>query len=179
MADARASDPAAESATDVFVSYARENREAAQRLADALTEKGLRIWWDRDLVAGSEFATVIEVQLNSAAVVLGLWSNDSVRSAFVRDECAHALRAGKLVPVRIEEVDLPLGFGQLHTLDLLDWDGDTDDEAFQALMLEIERRRQRAPIPPVATLPPAHFGRRMLRRVALGIAVLAALGGAG
>ena len=179
MADARASDPAAESATGVFVSYARENREAAERLADALTEKGLRIWWDRDLVAGSEFATVIEVQLNSAAVVLGLWSNDSVRSAFVRDECAHALRAGKLVPVRIEEVDLPLGFGQLHTLDLLDWDGDTDDEAFQALMLEIERRRQRAPIPPVATLPPAHFGRRMLRRVALGIAVVAALGGAG
>ncbi|HKX43916.1 MAG TPA: toll/interleukin-1 receptor domain-containing protein, partial [Burkholderiaceae bacterium] len=132
-------EPAA--ATDVFISYARENRGAAQRLADALVENRLRVWWDRDLVPGSEFAAAIEAQLIGAAVVVGLWSQDSVRSAFVRDECAWALRADKLVPVRIEEVDLPLGFGQLHTLDLLDWDGDADDAAFQALLLEIERRR--------------------------------------
>ncbi len=170
---------AAEPPTEVFVSYARENRDAAQRLADALIANRLRVWWDRDLVAGSEFATVIETQLNSATVVLGLWSNESVRSAFVRDECGHALRAGKLLPVRIEEVDLPLGFGQLHTLDLLDWDGDADDEAFQALLGEIERRRTRAPIPLVAELPSARIGRRMLRRAALGVAVVAALGAGG
>ena len=179
MADARASDPAAGSATDVFVSYARENREAAQRLADALAEKRLRVWWDRDLVAGSEFATVIELQLNSAAVVIGLWSNESVRSAFVRDECGHALRAGKLLPVRIEEVDLPLGFGQLHTLDLLDWDGDADEEAFQALLLEVERRRTHAPLPLAALPPPTRFGRRLLGRTALILAMLGALAGAG
>lgn len=179
MADARAPDPAAEPAPDVFVSYARENREAAQRLADALAEKRLRVWWDRDLVAGSEFATVIELQLNSAAVVIGLWSNESVRSAFVRDECGHALRAGKLLPVRIEEVDLPLGFGQLHTLDLLDWDGDADEEAFQALLLEVERRRTYAPLPLAALPPPTRFGRRLLGRTALILAMLGALAGAG
>ena len=179
MADARAPDPAAEPAPDVFVSYARENREAAQRLADALAEKRLRVWWDRDLVAGSEFATVIELQLNSAAVVIGLWSNESVRSAFVRDECGHALRAGKLLPVRIEEVDLPLGFGQLHTLDLLDWDGDADEEAFQALLREVERRRTHAPLPLAALAPPTRFGRRLLGRTALILAVLGALAGAG
>jgi len=179
VADARAPAPAAEPPADVFVSYARENREAVQRLADALTEGRLRVWWDRDLVAGSEFAAAIEAQLNSAAVVLGLWSADSVRSSFVRDECGHALRAGKLLPVRIEEVELPLGFGQLHTLDLLDWDGDTDDEAFQALRLEIERRRSRAPIPLAETPPPARFDRRALRRAALVVAVVAAFGSAG
>ena len=170
---------AAEPPLDVFVSYAREDRDAAQRLADALAEHRLRVWWDRELVAGSEFATVIETQLNSAAVVLGLWSTESVRSAFVRDECGHALRAGKLLPVRIEEVGLPLGFGQLHTLDLLDWDGDADDEAFQSLLAEIERRRTRAPIPLVAATPQARFGRRMLRRSALGVALVAALGAGG
>lgn len=170
---------AAEPPPDVFVSYARENRDAAQRLADVLTEKRLRVWWDRDLVAGSEFATVIEAQLDSAAVVLGLWSNESVRSAFVRDECGHALRAGKLLPLRIEEVDLPLGFGQLHTLDLLDWDGDADDEAFQVLLGEIERRRANAPSSLVTALPTPRFGRRMLRRAALGVAVVAALGAGG
>ena len=178
MADARASDPAAERPPDVFVSYARENREAVQRLADALIEHRLRVWWDRDLVAGTEFATAIEQQLDSAAVVLGLWSTESVRSNFVRDECGHALRAGKLLPVRIEEVELPLGFGQLHTLDLLDWDGDADDEAFQALKDEIERRCQRTPLPLLATLPPARVGRRM-RRTALVLAVAGALAGLG
>ena len=170
---------ATEPPPDVFVSYARENRDAAQRLADALIENRLRVWWDRDLAAGSEFATVIEAQLNSAAVVLGLWSNESVRSAFVRDECGHALRAGKLLPLRIEEVDLPLGFGQLHTLDLLDWDGDADDEAFQVLLGEIERRRAKAPSSLVTAPPTARFGRRMLRRAALGVAVVAALGAGG
>ena len=170
---------AAEPPPDVFVSYARENRDAAQRLADALIDNRLRVWWDRDLVAGSEFATVIEAQLNSAAVVLGLWSSESVRSAFVRDECGHALRSGKLLPVRIEEVGLPLGFGQLHTLDLLDWDGDADDEAFQVLLGEIERRRTRAPIALVTAPTTARFGGRTLRRAALGVAVLVALGAGG
>jgi hypothetical protein len=178
VADARAPEPVAELPPDVFVSYARENRAAAQRLADALIEKRLRVWWDRDLAAGSEFATVIETQLDCAAVVLGLWSNDSVRSNFVRDECAHALRAGKLLPVRIEDVELPLGFGQLHTLDLLDWDGDVDDPAFQALLLEIERQRGRGPAS-LLTTPQTSFDRRTLRRIALAVAVLAALGGAG
>lgn len=170
---------AAEPPPDVFVSYAREDRDAVQRLADALAENRLRVWWDRDLIAGIEFATVIKAKLESAAVVLGLWSDESVRSAFVRDECTHALRAGKLLPVRIEEVDLPLGFGQLHTLDLLDWDGDADDEAFQALLGEIERRRTHAPIPPEGGLSPGRFRRRMLRRTALVVAVAAALGTAG
>ena len=167
----------AEPPTDVFVSYARENRDAAQRIADTLTEKGLRVWWDRDLAAGSEFATVIEMQLNSAAVVLGLWSNESVRSNFVRDECGHALRAGKLLPVRIEDVELPLGFGQLHTLDLLEWNGDVDDQAFQALLVEIERQRGHTPVALLTTQ--TRFGGRALRRAALAAAVVAALGGAG
>lgn len=125
--------------TDVFISYAREDRETAAQLADALAQRGLQVWWDRDLPAGIDFAKVIEAQLESARVVLALWSLDSVHSGFVRDESSRALRAGKLLPVRIVEVDLPLGFGQLHTLDLFDWDGDTDDEAFKQVLVEVQR----------------------------------------
>jgi len=182
----------APAAADVFISYARENRHAAQRLADALAENRLDVWWDRDLVPGSEFSAVIEAQLLGAAVVVGLWSHDSVRSAFVRDECARALRADKLVPARIEDVELPLGFGQLHTLDLLDWNGDADDAAFQSLLLEIERRRgqrladaARTTSSTVMTTLLASLrggpgrGSRTTRRALLGAAAIAALGGAG
>ncbi|CAN5878301.1 hypothetical protein BH11PSE8_BH11PSE8_20160 [soil metagenome] len=125
---------------DVFISYARSNRPVAQELADALEAQQLRVWWDSDLSAGSEFAEVIEDRLRDARVVLVLWSADSVRSAFVRDESSRALRSNKLMPLRIEDVELPLGFGQLHTLDLLDWHGDADSPAFQKVVSEIRLR---------------------------------------
>ena len=161
---------------DVFVSYARENRAIAEQLAEGLSASGLQVWWDRNLVAGSEFASVIEARLLSAAVVIVLWSSDSVRSSFVRDESSRALKQGKLLPVRIEDLELPLGFGQLHTLDLLDWDGDAGHEGFQALLFEVRQRRQQAPGLPALVRP----GRRWPRRRSLiaGVALALVLGGA-
>lgn len=160
---------------DVFVSYARENRPFAEQLADALQVNGLQVWWDSNLAAGAEFSAVIEAKLLGAAVVIVLWSADSVRSSFVRDECSRALKHDKLLPLRIEDVELPLGFGQLHTLDLLDWDGDTDDATFQRLLLEVRQRQQRAPVVSPALL---RRGRWRPRRsaVTVGVAVALAMG---
>ena len=169
--------PSGAEAPDVFVSYARKNRPVAEQLAEGLSAGGLQVWWDSDLTAGSEFAAVIEAKLLGAAVVIVLWSADSVRSSFVRDECSRALKHDKLLPVRIEDIELPLGFGQLHTLDLLDWDGDADDAAFEKLLLEVRRRQQRAPLGPLAE--PPRPGRRWPRRSSwlAGAAVALAAGG--
>ena len=163
---------------DVFVSYARTNRPVAEQLAQALTAGGLKVWWDSDLSAGAEFATVIEAKLQGAAVVIVLWSAASVHSSFVRDECSRAIRHNKLLPVRIEPVDLPLGFGQLHTLDLLEWDGDPEDPAFQKLLQDVARCQKRppedAPLQPIsATAWP--LARWRLRRPALAAVVAVAL----
>ncbi len=152
-------------APDVFVSYARKNRPLAEQLAEGLNAGGLQVWWDSDLAPGTEFAAVIEAKLLGAAVVIVLWSADSVRSSFVRDECSRALKHDKLLPVRIEDIELPLGFGQLHTLDLLDWEGDADDEAFEKLLLEVQRRRQRGPQALLAE--PLRPGRKWPRRSSL------------
>ena len=173
--------PAAGTA-DVFISYSHQNREVAARLADAIAAQGLRVWWDRDLVAGTEFAGVIETQLDAARVVLTLWSAESVRSAFVRDESARALRAGKLLPLRIEAVELPLGFGQTHTLDLIDWQGDPQAENLLHLLHELQQRRDG----PLAATPggakragarPAQP--RRLALIALALLLPIALAGAG
>jgi len=125
--------------TEVFLSYAREDLETAQALAEALTADGHRVWWDRRLGGGMDFAAEIERQLAAARVAVVLWSAASVQSGFVRDESTRARDAGKLLPVRIDEVALPLGFGTLHTLDLIAWDGDGDDEACLALREEVRR----------------------------------------
>ncbi len=126
--------------SDIFISYAREDRTAAEDFARAFGTLGFSVWWDRDIPGGTEFATVIARELNDARVVVVLWSAPSTVSGFVRDESTRALEAGKLLPVRIEAVALPLGFGQIHTLDLFDWDGDVDAAAFQQLVYEIRQR---------------------------------------
>ncbi len=171
--------PSGAQAPDVFVSYARKNRPVAEQLAEGLGASGLQVWWDIELSAGSEFAAVIETKLQGAAVVVVLWSADSVRSSFVRDECARALKHDKLLPVRIEDVELPLGFGQLHTLDLLDWDGDANDEAFERVVLEVRRRKQGALVGQLDERP--RPGRRWPRPTSwiAGAALALAAGGTG
>ena len=37
---------------DIFISYAREDRVAASRLADRFGDEGWTVFWDRDLIAG-------------------------------------------------------------------------------------------------------------------------------
>ena len=64
----------------VFISYARENRPLAAQLADALTADALGVWWDRGLLAGSDFAAEIADRLQGAQVVVVLWSTASVVS---------------------------------------------------------------------------------------------------
>lgn len=161
---------------DLFISYAREDRDTAQSLALALEQAGLTVWWDRRIAGGSDFTRVIAESLAGARLVLVLWSEISVQSSFVRDESSRARDAGKLLPVRIEEVQLPLGFGQIHTLDLLDWDGDTDDPAWQALLAEIRHLLEGGPRP-----PPVKIARRRpwWRFAWVGLILLALFGGYG
>lgn len=171
---------------DLFISYAREDRETAHALAEVLKRHGIGVWWDRELTGGGDFADEIERHLRAAPVAVVLWSADSVRSDFVRDESSRARDMHKLLPVRIAPVELPLGFGTLHTLDLLDWDGDADDPACQAVVAQVRQRLERAGSTPGAR-PPASpaiesgglAARRHRRRWLLAAGLVGGLGAAG
>ena len=52
----------------VFISYARDDVEAARQLAGCISEAGHDVWWDRHLHGGSRFATEIERALKNAEV---------------------------------------------------------------------------------------------------------------
>jgi hypothetical protein len=129
---------------DLFISYAREDRDTALALAQVLQAQGIDVWWDRELTGGGDFAAEIERNLRAARVAVVLWSPASVGSDFVRDESSRARDLRKLLPVRIADVELPLGFGTLHTLDLLAWDGDPDADACQALVHQVRQRLAQA-----------------------------------
>ncbi|MEO0872476.1 MAG: toll/interleukin-1 receptor domain-containing protein [Pseudomonadota bacterium] len=108
---------------DVFISYAREDRDWAEQVRGALEARGFDVWSDAGLTTGGQFSTELQSRLDSAKAVLVLWSRSSVVSSFVRDEAAYARDNDKLVPVKIEDTDLPLGFRQFHTTDLMGWGG--------------------------------------------------------
>jgi hypothetical protein len=56
--------------TDVFISYANEDRERAGRLANALESCGWSVWWDRKIIAGQAFDEAIERELETAKCVV-------------------------------------------------------------------------------------------------------------
>jgi len=106
---------------DVFLSYARGDRSIAERLANAIGETGLTVWWDRHIKGGAEYSRDIERQLDDAARVLVLWSKEAVDSRWVRDEASVAADSKRLVSVTIDGTPPPLGFRQFQTIDLKKW----------------------------------------------------------
>jgi hypothetical protein len=106
---------------DVFISYAREDREFAQRLANVLKANSFSVWWDLDLIGGDNYRAKIYTIIGEVSRVLVLWSKDSIRSAWVIDEASEAKGLGKLIPLSIDGSRPPLGFGDLHTISCTDF----------------------------------------------------------
>jgi TIR domain-containing protein len=55
--------------SDIFVSYASADRDRARAVAQALTEHGWSVWWDRTIPPGKQFDEVIEEALDAARCV--------------------------------------------------------------------------------------------------------------
>lgn len=157
---------------DVFISYSSRNRNQAAALAGALTELGLAVWWDREILAGEAFDRAIERELEGAKCVVVLWSADSVDSEWVKNEAAAAAERGVLLPASLDGVKLPLEFRRKQTADLGGWAGDRSHEGFQSLYRGIQRLLGR-PAAPAVVLPPT---RRPRKALAVAVAVVAGVG---
>ncbi|MEP6982236.1 MAG: TIR domain-containing protein [Sphingomicrobium sp.] len=117
----------------VFLSYTSDDVGRAKALAAAIERAGFTVWWDRELIGGAEYSREIEDALKAAEVVVVLWSKNSVDSAWVRDEAAVGRDTGRLVPVRLDASEPPLGFRQYQTIDLSRWNGRSDSAALTTL----------------------------------------------
>jgi hypothetical protein len=111
---------------EIFISYAKDDRTDAGELAAFLKEQGHSVWWDRELVGGQQFATVIAQALARSKVAIVIWTLSSIDSDWVIDEADAARKAKKLIPVRADDLDveqIPLSFRRLQTVQLNDRDG--------------------------------------------------------
>lgn len=161
--------------TDVFVSYASEDRDRAGQLAQAFGARGWSVWWDRKIIAGQAFDQAIERELETARCVVVLWSAHSIDSEWVKNEASVAVERGVLIPALIDGVRLPLEFRRKQTADLVNWHGEAGHAGLDALCEGVAHVMGTEAPPPVAV---GHTSRRprWLWPAAAALAVLLGLG---
>ena len=132
----------------VFLSYASEDRDRAGSLADALTQQGWTVFWDRTIAPGMVFDEVIGDALRGAGCVVVLWSRASIVSSWVKEEADDGAQRNILVPALIDDVALPLGFRRVQAARLVGWPTRHDPGEFQQFSDAIARRLRDAPSSP-------------------------------
>lgn len=159
----------------VFVSYKRDDEVRVARIVRALEHLGFTVWWDRDLPAAEPWRDQLSAALDAASCVIVIWSRASVGPSgdFVRDEAARAKRRHILVPVLIDRVEPPLGFGEIQAIDLTHWRGSARDPFFEDLSEAVRATLAHRPIPPAKG--PA---RALIHRLTYGALVSALLSAA-
>ena len=96
--------------SDVFLSYAAEDRDRLEPIARALESQGWSVFWDLAIPSGRTWRAVISVALENARCIVVAWSSHSVNSTWVQEEADEGERRGILVPIFIQDVTPPLGF---------------------------------------------------------------------
>ena len=119
----------------VFISYSHVNIEFAENLYQRLLAIGHLPWMDQfKLPLGEPWADHVEEAVLGSDVVIGLFSVDGVRSAHVKDELElAAANHKKLIPIRLEECQIPLNFIRLNYIDFA-----RENQALAWEQLEIE-----------------------------------------
>ncbi|MGN6057842.1 MAG: TIR domain-containing protein [Sphingomicrobium sp.] len=168
-------------ATDIFVSYKAEDRARLRPLIAALEAEGFTVWWDTRIGGGAHWREDIQEHLEAAKCVIVIWSKRSVgpEGDFVRDEAARARKRRAYLPVRLDAVDPPLGFGEIQSVLLKGWKGDRSDLRFQAIAEAVRRRIAGEEIAHVKVdRDEPGVSRRTVIAGSAGVSALAAAGGA-
>jgi hypothetical protein len=122
---------------EIFFSYAREDAPRVEVIARCLENHGWSVFWDRRIPSGKQWHEVLSSALARADWVIVAWSAASLKSGFVRDEAQVGLERNRLLPVLLDDVRPPLGFGQVQAANLTAFDGDEGSPAFQTLLRDL------------------------------------------
>jgi hypothetical protein len=120
---------------DVYVVYAKENKDTAKMLVTLLSQQW-EIWWD-NLIVG-RFRQVIERELPESGCVVAINS----KTARDKDTYAEELRIADkynipIIPIRLDDTDPPYPFGAYSHVDMQGWSGETGSSGFVDLKCKI------------------------------------------
>jgi DNA/RNA endonuclease G (NUC1) len=108
---------------DVFISYARTDEAIARNLAETLRSEGFDVWFDAAIYAGANWEDLLMGTLGAAKAILILWSKRSVDRPWVLKEARIAMDSGRLVPVRIDDCQVPAEFDARQIAIMPGWNG--------------------------------------------------------
>jgi hypothetical protein len=101
----------------VFISYAREDSDAAKRLYEELKNAGLIPWLDKEsLIAGQNWKIAINKAIKKSRYFIPIFSSSSVeKRGYVQKEFKYALDVFDefpesqifVIPVRLNDCDIP------------------------------------------------------------------------
>jgi hypothetical protein len=94
----------------VFFSYRSTDRALAGQIIEALEQAGFTIWFDRQLHTGEDYRLQIQRELETSDLVIALWTQDSVRSAWVINEADAANSRGALISIVFGKARIPERF---------------------------------------------------------------------
>jgi hypothetical protein len=119
--------------TDVYIAYAREDRESVRILSEMLRFEGWDVWMD-PTERTEDTSAALDLKLGSAGAILVVWSGYSRGSEQVRSEAATGLYKNKLIQVRIDHASPPRPFDQVEVVDLGMWSGERDDPNWRRIV---------------------------------------------
>jgi hypothetical protein len=94
--------PTVTAAPLLFISYSRKDASVIDRLELSLQQAGYNVWVDRsNLRAGQEWSAQVGQAIDQCAALVVALSPAALRSAAVRNEYQHALKAGKPVLIAV------------------------------------------------------------------------------
>jgi len=102
---------------DVFISYSRNDKDFAGRLAAQL-EDDFNVWWDRDLVGGQDYTQALMDAIDRGSTTLIILSYASIQSEWVAKETERALLNSRVIPVRIDNSEIPANLAEKHCLQI-------------------------------------------------------------
>ena len=113
------------------------DRVRSERLVRALESLGWKVWGDWDASSRKTDPKASTDALRSSRCIIVLWSADSIKSGWVRDEARAGMRRRVLVPVRIDPIEPPRGFRSVQATDLVSWDGNASAPELRELITRI------------------------------------------
>lgn len=135
--------------SEVFVSYSRDDVQAARLIVAYLNTKGFTTWRDQDqLRGGTNWDRELEKAILRADVVVVLISSSSLNSEMVRNEIAWTLEEAKkpIIPLMLAEgLRLPIIIKRTQWVEMWrDWDAGCA-KLYQALQDELKTSNQQQP----------------------------------
>jgi len=112
----------------VFISYSSKDKSFAKRLHESLVLAGIDTFFDeKDIKVGDNIPIMIEKGITESSALVYVISSHSIDSSWVQTELsmakikANADRGFKILPVLIEDIQLPIGISHVRYADFVEW----------------------------------------------------------